>query len=544
MLDRLMGMESEMPLRAEPLSEDGDSGHELYLRVVEALRGLVRTRSAGGIGGWARERLFSSNGGSVYYEVQADAFDDGLLEAGTPECRGPNELLLYMRAQDRLMTQAAEAAREASRGGIVLRRNGRDAQGNVYGPQENYETVFATGWRMWAWRSFLVLAIPWVFVASVLHWLLFVSLSALVVLMLAPFGLLSTERGEGSRFDPLLGALGRLEKVLMHLLVGPVLWATAGMVRLLGWQQVQQGALSFLVTRMIFTGAGSLRDDGFHLSEKADAMRRLFRWSTRPDDRGLLEIGHLMKAMLGPFILEFGAPLRLFRTRQRLQLGMSDAAMCDVGLWLGLATTTLVLDMAEAGALRELPQLADPLEAARAVSRGGMHAPLRLADGREVTALAVQRAYLARAQAWVRSQPTISLAAHDVLTMWQDTLDQLETDPEGLVGQLDWVTKELLIEEAGSDLPWDERKMIDLRYHELGTGYHARLRDAGAIVQLVSDEAVDRAMVMAPEDSPAALRGQLIRDVPADVELRVDWQHARVGGPLGRVIRFGDRGIE
>ncbi len=62
---------------------------------------------------------------------------EGLIEGATPECRGPLQVVRYQRAQDQLLSQCARLAEVD--GEFSLVKNDRDAAGNVYGAQENYE---------------------------------------------------------------------------------------------------------------------------------------------------------------------------------------------------------------------------------------------------------------------------------------------------------------------------------------------------------------------------------------------------------------------
>jgi proteasome accessory factor A len=284
------------------------------------------------------------------------------------------------------------------------------------------------------------------------------------------------------------------------------------------------------------TGAGSLRrDGGFELSEKVTALKRELRWTFASEDRGLYESGHLLKGLLGPMLLRPDHLFAMFRTRQRLQLGLSDANLCDVAEYLKLATTALVLDLVEAGVIDDAPRLLDPIDAARRVSRQGLQATVRLSDGGAMSALELQRWYLGKAEAWVSSLEAAPMEAHAIVGMWRRVLRALEHDPEALVGRLDWVTKASLLDQVGADLPWEARKKVDLRYHDLGDGYHAWLDEAGLITRLLTDEEVDRAMHEAPETTPAAVRGALVRELPPGVSATIDWRTARL---RGRVIRL------
>ena len=107
-----------------------------------------------------------------------------MIEGATPECRGPRQVLIYQRAQDHLLSESARSAAVA--GHFQLVKNDRDAQGNVYGAQENYEAQIGTGLGLFAWRAGLVLMFPLV----VLYWITFFVMIALLLGYLALAGII------------------------------------------------------------------------------------------------------------------------------------------------------------------------------------------------------------------------------------------------------------------------------------------------------------------------------------------------------------------
>ncbi len=540
-----MGVEVEYALRYETdPGEPHPDNFALYRRLRDVIGRHVPMRRAGGLASQAQERVFLANGASLYYEMQPGAMRGGRVEAGTPECSGPTELLGYVRAADSLLEEAAHEVAEHLPGELGLLRNGRDAFEHVYGPQENYETDLAGGLSLWLWRTAMVPAVAYVFVASIVHWsLIFAVMAVGFPLFFLAMVLVADPEADSERWVAELTSRGaQIESALVVVLFGAVIVWTAGWLRLLAWREHRRYGSAFLATRMVVTGAGSLRPDGhFVLSEKADQIVREMRWGVSPGDRGLLEIGHLLKALLSPILARPHRTLTLFRRRQRLQLGMADANMCDTAAWLAYGTTGLVLDLVEAGQARGLPEVDDAVEVAKQVSSQGLSASVRLSDGRERTPLQIQRSYLERAEGWLESLPAASVEAWDVVRTWRRCLDLLETDPDALVGTLDWVSKRALIEQAGEDLTHDARKKIDLRYHELG-GYHAWLREAGVAAELVGPDALARARQHPPRSSPAEARGRWIRESDPASEVDIDWDEVRIGGRYsGRVIRFDPR---
>lgn len=556
MLRRLLGLETEYAIGVTP--RDGPAAPtnaEAYAALRVAIESCVRARP----GEASRQEFFVENGGSFSYECLPWARRDGLVEGATAECRSPGTALLYQRAQDallvralplaeRLLAQAGQPAR------LSLRKNCRDAEAHVYGAQESYEAELAAGARLWAWRAGLVLLLPLVLVSTLVTWLMVLVMLALALVFVLSLGLvgLCSARVRGSALhEDLLGerdsqlvdrALARpfswLERALWEPALRPFFWLAAA----LAFGPLRREALAFLVTRPVLTGAGTLHpDERFELSEKGPSITGLSRRSVSPDDRCVWDGGNLCKAVMGLAMLRVRGFAGLFARRQRLQLGLSDSNVTQVAELLKVGTTALVLDMVEAGALRDLPRLHRPLVALRAViADPELRARVGWGD-EELTALQVQRRYCERARAFVRGSATPSLEAAELVELWSRTLDGLERDPASQVGRVDWVTKRFLLETAGDGEPWEVRKAIDLRLHELGPrGHLAALEADGLAPRLVTAQEVEVAMREPPADSPAQRRSRLIRELhEQDVEVKVYWDRVRIGGPLrGRVIRL------
>jgi proteasome accessory factor A len=109
------------------------------------------------------------------------------------------------------------------------------------------------------------------------------------------------------------------------------------------------------------------------------------------------------------------------------------------------------------------------------------------------------------------------------------------------VGRLDWPTKLYLLEQA-ADAPLEQRKKIDIRYHELSAeGYFQQLSAAGVARCVVSDEEIDRAKRNPPSDTPAAKRGRYIREFSGGGDpLEVDWRELVIGSKPKRKVRLAE----
>lgn len=541
-----MGQETEYALRYSPA--DASPGNAaLFDALAAEVERMVPTLP--GSRRLARRQRFLANGGSFYYEFLPYATQGGLVEAGTPECRGPSALLQYQAGQDRLLARAAAGVE----GRLSLLKNCRDGDGNVYGVQENYEAEIARGGRLFLLRLGVAALIPVLCVMVPLTWAVIVALLLALLALVIVLGVLDILLGrlfgvstletlfDGGAFER---HAGRAEMWLEIGLLAPVLMPYTLLLRGLAFRPQRHALHAFLMSRPIIAGAGSQLPTGFVLSEKGPAIRRLMRLTIAPGDRPVFDTGNLMKRLMGPLLFDFRDVLGLFRQRQRLQLGLADANRCQVAEFLKLGTTALVLDMAEAGLLADAPQLADPVTALKIfIADPDLEAVAPDRNGRGWTALDLQRFYLERARRFLAEAPAPSLEAHDIVRLWGEALDALASEPGGLIGRVDWVTKRYLLQTAGADADADVLKKIDLRYHELGDGYLEWLEAEGLAPTLVTVEDAERAITTPPEDSPAALRGRLIRQlVDADLPGIASWDAVRLKGPDGKrkVVSLAD----
>jgi proteasome accessory factor A len=518
-----------------------------------ALGWLIPTRpGASAIG---RDQFFAANGGAFYYEFLPQRMDGGLIEGATPECRGPRQLLLYQRAQEALLQSAlplaeTDLASAGSRGEIGLLKNSRDAEGHVYGSQENYEAEVASGIALWLYRAGLALLLPMLALTTAVTFLAVLLLAAVaiatvaVALAVPPWRrrLMGLSEFDERRFE---NAFGRFHLWLVVASTWPIITPLAVVFRLFAFRRIRRRMTAFLVSRPVLAGCGSVGDGRrFLLSEKGRAIRHLMRWTIRPEDRPIFDTGNLMKMLCAPFNLQLSPIPRLFGRTQRLQLGLADSNRAQEAEYLKVGTAALVLDMIEDGFLDDAPRLRRPLDALRkVVGDPSLGECLELRGGPAKTALEIQRFYLDRAREYLRQAPATSLEAEDVVRRWESVLDALDGgDFESLVGRVDWVTKRFLLEACGGDAGEDVLKTLDLRYHELGEGYFDRLENAGETEVLVGEDEVRRATREPPADTPAFHRGRFIRrQAGRDLPIAVSWDAATIGRRWrGQVVPFPD----
>jgi proteasome accessory factor A len=174
-----------------------------------------------------------------------------------------------------------------------------------------------------------------------------------------------------------------------------------------------------------------------------------------------------------------------------------------------------------------------------------LKATITLSNGRQATALDLQRYYWEACRRFLEKRPDAPAEAKDVLVRWAEVLDRLEHERLLLVGEIDWVTKRFLLDQAGASASHASRKKIDLRYHELSeAGYFERLRNEDYTAGILREEEIERAMRAPPSDSPATTRGHYIREFGGGEKLvSANWKYVFLGeGHASRAIRIADYG--
>jgi hypothetical protein len=553
--ERLIGLETEYALQVPAGAVKRAGGrYQIFRDLVSALRGITPVVDARHM----KEGVFHASGGAVWFETERPAAGGGLIEGATPECRSPRQLLAWQRAQDELLSEAAHRAFGRQ---IRLLKNDRDAKGNVYGAQENYEATFATGARLWIWRVGLVLMLPLVLASWALLWLLallivlYTIVASLVYLVGERFVRDPDELARflfGCEFDQLGQAaptgpawleawLSTITRVLTAPLAGVfylLLWATA-------FTRLRANLLPFLISRTIVCGSGMLDNAGrFLLADKAPAMNCLTGYGGLLGDRPIFTFGHFFKTVYADAWMSPREYLRLFARTHRLQIALGDSNLAEPAEYLRIGTTLLVIDCIEAGEMPRPPRVRRPLRALRAICADPtLTTRLPLGDGQSCSALELQRFYLEACRRFLERRPEAPREAREVLRRWEATLDALQDDPESLVGSLDWVTKRFVLQTAGRDATWQMRKKIDLRYHELSPqGYFQQLNAAGVAEHILEPSEIELARRNPPVGTPASARGRYIREFACgDEPVSANWKCVFIGqGRKAKVIRLGD----
>jgi proteasome accessory factor A len=180
--------------------------------------------------------------------------------------------------------------------------------------------------------------------------------------------------------------------------------------------------------------------------------------------------------------------------------------------------------------------LDNPVRAIREVSHDMTGRSLvRLADGREMSALEIQYEYLTRARDFT-SRNGLNAADERVLELWERALEAIGTgNLDKIAREIDWVTKYQLIERyrARHDLPLSAPRIaqVDLAYHDVrrGRGLYYLLQRSGVVERVTRDLDIFEAKSMPPQTTRAKLRGEFIRRAEERRrDFTVDWVHLKL----------------
>jgi hypothetical protein len=233
----------------------------------------------------------------------------------------------------------------------------------------------------------------------------------------------------------------------------------------------------FLVTRQIFAGAGKLgaagaqERVGYQISQRADFITTVIS----PETRSARAIVNQRDESLGDA-----------RRYRRLHLIVGDSNRSAWANFLKLATTGLVIELIENRALAEVPELADPVAAIKAVSRDlTCRQPIPLRGGGSLGPIDVQYRYLRCAERFVERHQGGG-ESEQILACWRGVLDDLAADPVRVAGRVDWMIK--------------RHHLFEPRLRETGTGWER----VGAWGRLLAELERDRGQLLARLPVPSA----------------------------------------
>jgi proteasome accessory factor A len=293
----------------------------------------------------------------------------------------------------------------------------------------------------------------------------------------------------------------------------------------------------FLVTRQMICGAGKVlqtpRGAVYCVSQRAEHIWEGVSSATTRSR---------------PIINTRDEPLADAERFRRLHVIVGDSNMSETTTLLKVGATDLVLRMIEAGIVPRDMTLENPVRAIREVSRDMTgRSRVRLANGREMSALEIQYEYLARARDCT-SRNGLNAVSERVLEMWERTLEAIETgNLDKIAREIDWVTKYQLIERyrAVHDLPLSAPRIaqLDLAYHDVrrGRGLYYLLQRRGAVERVTRDLDIFAAKSIPPQTTRAKLRGEFIRRARQQRrDFTVDWVHLKLNDQAQRTVLLKD----
>jgi len=294
--------------------------------------------------------------------------------------------------------------------------------------------------------------------------------------------------------------------------------------------------IPFLVTRQIFLGAGKLaqtpRGTSFSIAQRADHIWEGVSSATTRSR---------------PIINTRDEPHADAERYRRLHVIAGDSNMSEYATFVKMGTMVALLQMVERDVVFRDLTLENPIRAIREVSHDiTCSRKIRLANGRELSALDIQWEYLDRAMRFARS-PGFPPQVQRAVDRWEHLLTGLEKDPMTLDREVDWVMKYRLLERYSETrgVPFSDPKlsMMDLAYHDVDRtrGLFYLLENKGLAERVVSDEKVAESVIKPPQTTRARLRGAFIKAAKAKKrDFTVDWVHLKLNDQAQRTVMCKD----
>ena len=295
--------------------------------------------------------------------------------------------------------------------------------------------------------------------------------------------------------------------------------------------------IPFLVSRQIYAGAGKVlqtaRGARYCVSQRAEHIWEGVSSATTRSR---------------PIINTRDEPHADAERYRRLHVIVGDSNMSEYTNFLKVGACSLMLRMLEEPqvVLRDMT-LENPIRAIREISHDMTCTQrVRLANGREVSALDIQGEYLNRALRFAEHHD-LTDEEQLALDMWEYTLSHLEDDPLKLDRELDWVIKYKLIEayRERHDLTLSDARvaLVDLQYHDVNRerGLFYRMQRKGMVDRIVTDEEISHAVEHPPQTTRARLRGEFIkRAKERKRDYTVDWVHLKLNDQAQRTVLCKD----
>ncbi|GAA2347710.1 Pup--protein ligase [Streptomyces sparsogenes] len=296
--------------------------------------------------------------------------------------------------------------------------------------------------------------------------------------------------------------------------------------------------IPFLVTRQLLCGAGKVlqtpRGAVYCVSQRAEHIWEGVSSATTRSR---------------PIINTRDEPHADAERYRRLHVIVGDSNMSETTMLLKVGATDLVLRMIEAGTVMRDLTLENPIRAIREVSHDitGQR-KVRLASGREASALEVQQEYYEKALDFCERRGIRTGTVERVLELWGRTLDAIRTEELDRIGtEIDWVMKYKLIERyrAKNNITMSHPRIaqIDLAYHDIHRrrGLYYLLEKRGQAARVCNDLKIFEGKSVPPQTTRARLRGDFIRRAQEQRrDFTVDWVHLKLNDQAQRTVLCKD----
>ncbi|MGA5652929.1 Pup--protein ligase [Streptomyces seoulensis] len=296
--------------------------------------------------------------------------------------------------------------------------------------------------------------------------------------------------------------------------------------------------IPFLVTRQLLCGAGKVlqtpRGAVYCVSQRAEHIWEGVSSATTRSR---------------PIINTRDEPHADAERYRRLHVIVGDSNMSETTMLLKVGATDLVLRMIEAGTVMRDLTLENPIRAIREVSHDITgRRKVRLASGREASALEVQREYFDKAVDFCDRRGIRTGTVAQVLELWGRTLDAIETEDLDRIGtEIDWVMKYKLIEryreKHNMTMSHPRIAQIDLAYHDIHRrrGLYYLLEKKGQAARICNDLKIFEGKSVPPQTTRARLRGDFIRRAQEQRrDFTVDWVHLKLNDQAQRTVLCKD----
>ena len=295
--------------------------------------------------------------------------------------------------------------------------------------------------------------------------------------------------------------------------------------------------IPFFVTRQIYCGAGKVlhgpRGAQYCLSQRAEHIWEGVSSATTRSR---------------PIINTRDEPHADAERFRRLHVIVGDSNMSEFTTLLKIGVTDLVVRMVEENTVMRDLTLENPIRAIREISHDmSCRRRVRLATGRELSAIDIQSEYHERAARFVDRRGPDAMSSR-VLAEWGGALEALRSnDLYRLAAKVDWVAKYRLIQgfraRHGVPLSHPRVALMDLAYHDVNRdrGLYYVLERRGLMDRVIPEGQVQRAMREPPQTTRARLRGEFIRHAKQKRrDYTVDWVHLKLNDQAQRTVLCKD----